>query len=273
MAAPTLTPPPPAPEVENAPPVQLDGAPDASQAPPETARRMTGLRLVPRLWDYCYFTARTNLAVLERVRGREDSATRVVDIGCGTKPFRGLFAGGCDYLGVDFDGRSAADLVHDLGQPLPLEDGSADVVLLSEVIEHVPDPELLLAEAARLLRPGGELFVSAPFAFPIHGRPYDFRRFTDYYYRALPGRLPLELVELEASNQVATTPLLLANQLVLSTPGLPWIVKRTLWLGLNAVAGCLELAASPWWRSEGRLGLFLRMNPSGYAMRFTRRAD
>jgi SAM-dependent methyltransferase len=251
-------------------PVQLDGAPDTSLAPAQTVKRMTGLRRAPKLWDYCYFTARMNLAVLERVAGRRAAGTRVVDIGCGTKPFRELFHPDCEYTGVDFDGRSAADIVHDLGQSLPLEDGCANVVILSEAIEHVPDPELVLSEAARVLAPGGELFLSAPFAFPIHGRPYDFRRFTDYFYRALPGRLPLELVELEASNNVFTTPLVLVNQLLLSAPGLPWGLKRIAWFGVNLTALACERLARPWWRRDSRAGLFLRMNPSGYAMRFRR---
>lgn len=250
--------------------MSLPELPDVSE--PEVVVRswMERVRTRPRIWDYCYFTARTNLEVLQRAIGQAGHAPRVVDIGCGAKPFAPLFGSGTDYFGIDFDARTSADLVHDLGQPIPLPDGEADVVILSEAIEHVLDPELVLAEAARLLKPGGELFLSAPFAFPIHSRPWDFRRLTDYFYRRVGERHPLELVELEASNNVFSTPLLLCEQILLSAPGLPVALKRIGWAGFNAVAWMLERVASPWWRSDGRLGLFLRMNPSGYAMRFRR---
>jgi len=229
------------------------------------------MRTRPRPWDYCWFTARTNLAVLGRAIARMGADARVVDIGCGRKPFEPLFEPGTDYFGVDFDARTRADLVHDLGQPLPLPSGEADLVILSEAIEHVPDPELVLAEAARLLKPGGELFLSAPFAFPIHSRPWDFRRYTDYHYRSVGERHPLELVELEASNSVFSTPALLWSQIVLSSP-LPRPLKQLAWLGLNLACLPFELLGRPWWGSAGRAGLFLNMNPCGYAMRFRRAA-
>lgn len=266
-------------EILSAPnPSDLAIAPEPALVPPGTIRpqaatrlRMGGMRRRPRLWDYCYFTARTNLAVLERTVAEAGPRPRVVDIGCGNKPFAALFPEGTHYLGIDFDQRTAADLVHDLGRPLPLEDGCADLVILSETIEHVPDPELVFAEATRILARGGLLFVSAPFAFPIHGRPWDYRRLTDYFYRAVPDRHLLELIELQPSNNVCSTPLLLGNQILLSAPGLPWTAKRLGWLGVNLGALLLETLARPWRNSPGRLGLFLRANPSGYAMRFRRR--
>lgn len=251
---------------------QLPTAPDISQPEGEARAWMQRVRTAPRLSDFCYFTARTNLAVLLRAAQSAGPHARIVDIGCGAKPFASLFAPGCDYFGVDFDARTAADLVHDLGQPLPLPSGEADLVILSEAIEHVPDPELVLAEAARLLRPGGELFLSAPFAFPIHSRPWDYRRFTDYFYRKLDERHPLELVEIEVSNNVFSTPILLWNQILLSAPVLPNALKRVGWLGLNLLTAGVELAFRPWAKSSGRMGLFLRMNPCGYAMRFRRSA-
>jgi len=232
---------------------------------------MTRMRTQPRPWDPSYFTTRANLAVLRRAIRAAGQRPRVVDVGCGAKPFAALLPAGAEHLGVDFDARTAADLVHDLNEALPLPSESAELVILSETLEHVHEPELVLAEAARLLVPGGQLFLSAPFAFPIHGRPFDYRRFTDYYYRRVGECHPLELVELEASNNVVSTPLLLVAQILQSAPLLPWWAKRPGWLALNGLAVVLELAGRRWWRSEGRIGLFLRMNPCGYAMRFRRR--
>jgi SAM-dependent methyltransferase len=56
---------------------------------------------------------------------------------------------------------------HRMGRDIPLPDGSMDAVLFADVLEHVPDPRHLLAEAARVLRPGGRLVA----CIPIEGEP------------------------------------------------------------------------------------------------------
>jgi len=49
-----------------------------------------------------------------------------------------------------------------LNQPLPFADNSYDVVVMTEVIEHLPDHFVIIAEAARILRPGGRLIITSP---------------------------------------------------------------------------------------------------------------
>lgn len=65
------------------------------------------------------------------------------------------------------------DLVCDISQ-IPEPDCSFDAVLCTEVLEHVPDPALALAELARLTRPGGRVILSAPFGSFTHFAPYHF---------------------------------------------------------------------------------------------------
>jgi len=65
---------------------------------------------------------------------------------------------------------------------LPFADGCFDVVICSELLEHVQSPPLVLSEAHRVLRKDGILFVCVPFLYQIHGDPYDFGRYTDYYW-------------------------------------------------------------------------------------------
>ena len=257
-------------------------APRAARAPlPPRARRlraaMARMRSAPRPWDPCWLAARANLAVLRDLAARATALAApgppaIVDVGCGSKPFRAAFPAESRYLGLDLDPGSSADLLHDLERPLPVPDASAHGVVLSEVLEHVREPYALLAEVARVLVPGGLAFVSTPFSFPVHGRPDDFHRFTEYFYRALPERFPLALERLEATNVVLTTPLLHLEQILLSAPALPFALKQAGWLAANLLAAPLEAVCRRRWRGETRLALFLRSNPAGYAAILRRRA-
>lgn len=65
---------------------------------------------------------------------------------------------------------------------LPFADESFDVVICSELLEHVPHPPAVLGEAYRVLRKDGVLLICVPFLYQIHGDPYDFGRYTDYYW-------------------------------------------------------------------------------------------
>jgi SAM-dependent methyltransferase len=59
----------------------------------------------------------------------------------------------------------------------------ADAAICSEVLEHVPHPQPVLGEIWRVLQPGGYFFMSVPFLHPIHADPYDFGRYTDFYWQ------------------------------------------------------------------------------------------
>ena len=84
---------------------------------------------------------------------------------------------------------SKIDLVCDIVN-IPEPDASFDVILCSEVFEHLPDALKALDEFARLLKPGGKLIVTAPFASLVHFAPYHYATgFSRYWYeRNLPER-------------------------------------------------------------------------------------
>lgn len=71
------------------------------------------------------------------------------------------------------------------GHQLPLKDGSVDGVLIQAVLEHVLDPQTVVAEIRRVLRPGGLVFAGTPFMQQVHEGPYDFTRFTESGHRYL----------------------------------------------------------------------------------------
>jgi SAM-dependent methyltransferase len=113
---------------------------------------------------------------------------RVLDAGAGDAPYRPLFAH-CDYVTHDWaasphPGARRADLVADL-TALPVGDASFDLVLCTEVLEHVPEPAAATAELARVLAPGGGLLLTVPFVIELHEEPYDFFRYTPHGLRHL----------------------------------------------------------------------------------------
>ena len=107
--------------------------------------------------------------------GRREGA--VLDLGCGdarlTRHLRGRHIVGGDVSAVALDrarrrlAKSDIELVElTPGAVLPFADGSFDLVLCAETIEHVADTQTFLSEARRVLAPGGEIAVTTP----AHGR-------------------------------------------------------------------------------------------------------
>ncbi len=138
--------------------------------------------LSPIYWSNARLNPRLKAVVPELAHGR------VVDIGCGAMPYSVLydvpgleFAVGLDLPRIppDFALRSdhAAYVCSDATR-LPLATESMDLVLLTSVAEHVARMDDLMSEVIRCLRPGGALCMSAPFAYGVHGAPYDFWRQT-----------------------------------------------------------------------------------------------
>jgi len=113
----------------------------------------------------------------QRLNGRKDLL--VVDFGCGDMPYRPLFERNSGrYLGIDLLENKAADLHASPEGTAPLPDRTADVVLSTQVLEHVPDPRAYLLECRRILKPGGLLILSTHGYWMYHPQPTDLWRWT-----------------------------------------------------------------------------------------------
>jgi ubiquinone/menaquinone biosynthesis C-methylase UbiE len=80
---------------------------------------------------------------------------------------------------------------------LPFADGCFDVVVCSELLEHVQDPPRVLREVYRVLRKDGILLICVPFLYQIHGDPYDFGRYTDYYWQDHLDKIGFKRIDIE----------------------------------------------------------------------------
>lgn len=107
----------------------------------------------------------------------------VLDFGCGSKPYESLFNNCSRYIGIDvkISGHnhqaSKVDVYFD-GATIPFGDNEFDAIVAFEVFEHLKDPDKILLEFKRVLRPGGQIFLSTPFIYGEHETPFDFQRWT-----------------------------------------------------------------------------------------------
>ena len=203
---------------------------------------MVRMRIKPRIYDYCYFSTKCNLRAFNCFMGNLKKGARVLDLGCGNTPFRDLLKD-IDYVGVDFKPKDKSIIAHDLTEPLPLPDNEFDAVILSESLEHIPNPYDLLAEIQRIIKNGGYIFISTPFVFPVHGVPHDFYRYTYLFYEKLFDLHRFKIVQFTASNSIFSTPLLISNQIILGAP-VPYFIKNMYWFSTNIICSIFEWIVS-----------------------------
>jgi len=159
-----------------------------------------GNRLAPsrfsRLYWHLTCLRREYVAICQRHLSGRPSQT-LIDYGCGNMPYRPVFEPSvARYLGADLRENDLADIVVSPEGVLAMEDESCDVVLSSQVLEHVPSPELYLGEAQRVLRDGGLLLLSTHGVWRYHPDPTDFWRWTCDGLRKTVADSGLEVLEM-----------------------------------------------------------------------------
>jgi SAM-dependent methyltransferase len=102
---------------------------------------------------------------------------RILDYGCGGSPYRSLFPNS-DYVRADFTPCEGLDFLLPSDSSIPVPDSCFDMVLSTQVLEHVPEPAHYIAECFRVLKPSGFLVLTTHGLFEDHGCPYDFQRWT-----------------------------------------------------------------------------------------------
>ena len=149
------------------------------------------------LWDpFRYVAAQLETLIRDLAEPSAlPAGAQVLDYGCATQPYRSLFGAGVDYIGADLPGNPSATVELRPDGTVPLPDSSVDLVVSTQVLEHVIDPGLYLSECHRLLRPGGALALSTHGIMYYHPDPEDYWRWTSAGLARVVETAGLEVAE------------------------------------------------------------------------------
>lgn len=155
----------------------------------------------PSLWGVFvnpfYFARRGLYKAVCELSG--DMRGRILDVGCGTKPYRSLFILATEYIGLELDTENNrlsknADFFYD-GKTFPFTDESFDCLVLNQVFEHVFNPQQFMAELNRVVRVDGLFLITVPFAWDEHEQPYDYARYSSFGLKAVLAEGGFEVVQ------------------------------------------------------------------------------
>jgi SAM-dependent methyltransferase len=163
---------------------------------------------------------------------------RVLDVGCGGKPYRSWFGVVTDYVGLDVVRGSSADVVVSSNEHWPLLDEHFDVLFSSQVLEHVEHLDFTLFEMGRVLKRGGSAVLAFPFLYNEHGTPWDYRRFT--VHGAARLFQDFEIVHLEKLGVIGSTLALLLLNWINNSQFLKVLILP-IWIPFSLVVNSLGL--------------------------------
>jgi SAM-dependent methyltransferase len=127
---------------------------------------------------------------------------KMMDFGCGLKPYKDLFVNVEAYIGIDIENeahsheKETIDVYYD-GKTIPFDKDHFDSVFSSEVFEHVFNLEEILAEINRVLKKDGMALFTVPFVWDEHEIPYDFGRYTSFGIKHIIEKAGFEVISID----------------------------------------------------------------------------
>jgi SAM-dependent methyltransferase len=167
-------------------------------------------RLNPNVFHWGYLALKPiveNLKIFSK-KTQEENVKIILDLGCGAKPYESVFSFAEKFVGFDVEKNERVDFIG-FNWDLPFHDNEFDALISTQVLEHTAKITETVSEIRRVVKNNGLIFISVPFAFPIHGTPYDYYRFTKYGLTEIFK--DFELIEITPLNGYINTQLRLVN--------------------------------------------------------------
>ncbi len=164
------------------------------------------------------------LKAIKNVLEKYNFSGSLLDVGCGEKPYKNLFRGVKDYVGIDFKNYSTnkdfqgekPDFYfgnnYSKKLNLPFENNFFDSVVSFQVLEHHKNPHKMIDEMFRVTKPNGYILLTAPFLGGIHEEPNDYQRFTEYGLVELFEPHKCKILEIKEQGALFSTISMLLNE-------------------------------------------------------------
>lgn len=156
--------------------------------------------IAPPIWDpYYYVSVKLRKAYEEKIPNfiHSDKKYKILDYGCGDKPYEYIFENHVEkYVGVDIGSNPKADFLINPGDKLNFINEEFDIVLSSQVLEHVEDTDSYLEECNRVLKQNGFLFLSTHGTWQYHASPYDYYRWTALGLKTVIRKHKFEVIDI-----------------------------------------------------------------------------
>lgn len=136
---------------------------------------------------------------------QEGRDLRVLDFGCADSPYEALFKGKVDFVKADLPGNSRANVEIQPDGRLAIESKQFDVIISTQVLEHVASPSVYLSECQRLLKHDGRLILTTHGIWPYHADPVDYWRWTEAGLRRQVESESLSIETLESIGGMLAT--------------------------------------------------------------------
>jgi len=203
---------------------------------------MTVRKYLGNIFDPIFLTRiRLRAALESTIIPLAVDGARCLDVGCGDRPYEHLFERG-SYTGIDVkdSGRPLSmkqpDYFYD-GNEFPFPNDSFDMVLSTQVLEHVPNPLTMLKEMARVCKHEGGIVISLPFVYQEHEEPVDYFRFTRFGIAELLSKAGLKIETVKRDSSALETIAILTNVYIIHN-----LVPRVRGAGrLYALLFCLPI--------------------------------
>jgi SAM-dependent methyltransferase len=166
-----------------------------------------------------FYFSRRGLFLAMRELGKELNG-RLLDVGCGSKPYEPYIAVR-QYVGLEIDSErsrttSKADFFYE-GKVFPFKNEEFDSLLANEVFEHVFNPTEFLTEANRVLSKNGKLLFTVPFVWDEHEQPHDYARYTSFGLKFILEQHGFEVIKHKKSVTNARVIFQLINEFIYKT--------------------------------------------------------